>query len=483
MDQYNKHTGNSRYHKPRRRRLKRSVKLCILSVSLLICVIIFRPWRWFAVVSCSSSAARSMNLSMVSDPSKSTFSAFSSASSFISSVSLSAEYLDFENALHFRLTNADSELPQAERFDRAVLQFMNRWEIKGASLAVMKDGHLVYSKGYGYADLEDSVHTEVRHIFRVASISKLITATAVMKLYEKGKLRLDSRVFGPSGILPQYTGYTDRRIANITVEQLLRHKGGFTVRSGDPMFSPTLMEVARRNGRNCALTTDQLITHSLRQGLGFTPGGRTKYSNVGYVILSKVIEQLTGMEYELYVRDSILHPVGCRDIHLACNTHDKKLPNEVRYYESSDAELVESCDGRGKMVHKCDGGNDVRGLKGAGGWVASPVEMLMFVSSIDGDAAKPDILKPSTIAKMTECSEEMLPIGWMKVQKNGDWLRTGSMAGTSAMLKRQGDGYTWFFVTNTSSWKGARFPRLISGMFNTALDRVDIWPEKDLFDQ
>lgn len=442
----------------KRRKLKRKVKLTLYGVALVLLVLVLRPWSWAMPSSCSATAGGD---------------------------SIGADAIV---PLNMRLNGTVCEIPESVKFDRTVRQFLKRWEIMGASLAVMKDGNLIYYKGYGYADVEKMELVDVRHIFRMASVSKLITAVGIMHLEEQGKLKLDQKVFGKDGILPQFTDYTDKRIEKITIEHLLRHRAGFTIRSGDPMFSPMTMEVARRAGKNQALTTDQMVAYIIKSGLGYTPGGNTKYSNFGYALLSKVIEQVSGMDYEKYMKQEILNPIGCYDMHIAHNLDSMRHTNEVKYYESADAELVESCDGSGKMVQKCSGGNDVQGLQGAGAWIASPVEMLMFVSAIDGHPGragnpnKSDILKPTTIARMTHCAKSELPIGWMRVKENGNWIRTGSMAGTSAMLCKQSDGYTWIFVTNTSSWKGARFTRLISGMVNSAFGRMDQWPEKDMFD-
>lgn len=450
--QYPGEQAPQRAPRKRRRKLKRKVKYTLYGIVLVVCLLAIRPWSWAMPSSCKAMAAGDSICGDTVIP------------------------------LNVRLSGSVCEIPQSAKFDKTVRQFIRRWEIQGASLAVMKDGNLIYYKGYGYADAENRDTVEVKHIFRMASVSKLITAVGIMKLQEQGKLRLSATVFGPNGILPQFKEYTDKRVEKITVEQLLRHKAGFTIRSGDPMFSPLTMELARRAGQQKALTTDQMIAYVIKAGLGYTPGNNTKYSNFGYTLLSRVIEQVSGMEYEQYIKTEILSPIGCHDMHLAHNVDSMRHTNEVKYYESSDAEPVESCDGSGKMVQKCNGGNDVQGLLGAGAWVASPVEMLMFVSAIDGDPGKPDILKPSTIAQMVSCTNSELPMGWMKVKANGNWIRTGSMAGTSAMLCKQSDGYTWIFVTNTSSWKGARFTRLISGMVNSAFGRVDQWPEKDMFD-
>lgn len=451
-DQHN-HSRISRNINARKkkRRLKKKVKYRLYLLLVILMIAILRPWQWVV----------------------------EKANSTITTDSVQTQSI---TPLNMLISNTHSDLPESEKFDRSVNRFINKWEINGASLAIMKDGCLIYSKGYGYADVENKTPVDVRHLFRIASLSKLITAVGIMKLEEQGKLSLDSRVFGESGILPNYKNYTDKRINNITIDQLLRHRGGFTVRSGDPMFSPRTMQIAKEIGSVSAPSTDQIIEYCLGSGLGYTPGNNTKYSNLGYVILSQIIEKISGIDYEQYIKDSILAPAGCYDMHMAKNTDSLRRSNEVKYYESSDAENVLSCNGSEAMVPKTNGGNNVEGLLGAGGWIASPVELLLFTSSIDGDPSKPDILKPETIRKMTEYSKSTLPIGWMKVSPKGDWIRTGSMAGTSALLRKQNNGYTWVFVTNTSSWKGSKFPNYINQMLQTAFRRVDSWPERDMFD-
>ena len=83
-------------------------------------------------------------------------------------------------AIHDLLTNRYSDLEETKRLDNMIERFLRQWEIKGASLAIMKDGQLIYSKGYGYANVEDSIPMDVFHIMRVASVSKLITAAGVV---------------------------------------------------------------------------------------------------------------------------------------------------------------------------------------------------------------------------------------------------------------------------------------------------------------
>lgn len=390
-----------------------------------------------------------------------------------------------ENNLHLLpvnhlITNKESDLSATRRMDRIIERFMEKWEIKGASFALMKDDRLIYSKGYGYADLEADISMDVKHILRIASVSKLITAVGIMKLVEENKLKLNDYVFGSHGILNDsiYSKIKDPRCKRITVEQLLRHQGGFSIAYGDPMFCP--LDIARKMNVTPPIDLSTTIQFVLSRRLGYTPGEATIYSNVGYGILTKVIEKVSGEDYETYIQDHILHPAGCSDMYLGKN--EERLPNEVQYYEVSNAELISACDGSGRLVYKSNGGNNIEELYGAGGWVASPSELLRFLAAVDGKSGVKDILKPQSIRYMTQAAPHILPIGWMETTFQGDWIRTGTLAGTSALMKNQKDGYAWIFVTNTSSWKGSRFPRYIDATITHALATVTEWPDRDLFD-
>ena len=380
------------------------------------------------------------------------------------------------------INNEDSELEVTEKFDNLIQKFMKRWELKGASFALMKDDRLIYSKGYGYADEEAGIPMDVMHVFRIASVSKLITAAAIMKLQEENKLHLTDRVFGEGGILNDslFLDIKDKRSKHITVEHLLRHQGGFTRAYGDPMFCP--LDIAKKMNVAPPADLNTMIRFVLSRRLRYTPGTSSDYSNIGYGILSKVIEKISGEDYETYIRKHILLPAGCFDMHLGKNLYEDKLPNEVRYYEASDAEPILACDGSGEYAYRSNGGNNIEELYGAGGWVASPSELLRFLAAIDNDPAIPDILSPASIEYMTRHVEHGLPIGWMNTTERGVWTRSGTLAGTSAMMKRQPNGYSWVFLTNTSCWKGSRFPSYIDRAVTQAMNTVDEWPTRDLFE-
>jgi CubicO group peptidase (beta-lactamase class C family) len=122
--------------------------------------------------------------------------------------------------LNDRITNDLSRLPA---MDAVVDSFMTRWSLRGVSLSVMRNDSLVYARGYGRADASKPMTPGT--LLRMASVSKLITAVGIMKLQERGKLVLDTPVFGPFGILDGYDEYiTDDNYYLITVEHLLRHQ-------------------------------------------------------------------------------------------------------------------------------------------------------------------------------------------------------------------------------------------------------------------
>jgi len=381
-----------------------------------------------------------------------------------------------------RISNELSSSDATKKADYHINRFLKYWRINGVSVALVKDQKLVFAKGYGYADLENKEKVEPDHLFRIASVSKLITATAIMKLQEEDKLQLSDKVFGEDGILnsENYLNIRDKRAKKINVEHLLRHTAGFTSRYGDQMFLP--LTIAKKMNVEAPASAETIIEFALSRRLHFKPGSRGSYSNLGYVILEKIIEAASGKDYETYVQEHILHPAGIFDMHLGKNLRNDKLPNEVNYYEQSNAIMVPAFDGTGGKVYRSNGGNNIEALGGAGAWIASAAELMKFYVAIDGNNRQADILSKESIEYMTKPSRKgFSPIGWKGTRSNGTWWRTGTLAGSSALLKQNPDGTTWVIITNTSSWKGSDFPKELNKLMRRVMRSVKEWPDKDLF--
>lgn len=365
--------------------------------------------------------------------------------------------------------------------DYKVQNFLKRWEIAGASVAIAYNEKMVFAKGFGWSDKENQLKVEPYNLFRIASISKLITATGIMKLVENGKLNLSDKAFGPNGILNKapFDNYIDKNIENIEIIHLLNHSAGWTTRWGDPLFMP--YSIARQTGKHLPLTQDDIIEFMLGKRLHFKPGTASYYSNLGYVILGRIIEAVTGQDYESYIKNAILYPLDIYDMQIGGSFMNERLPLEVKYYEPADHVIVDDFCGLGKKVTGSYGGNDVRTLGAAGGWVASSTDLLKLLLALDGKPEPKDILSSESIQLMTTPSPiGHQPIGWRAVTSNS-WYRTGTFAGTSAILVRQDDGFSYVVLLNTNTWKGPGLAYEIIRMMNQAIQRTKEWSSEDLF--
>jgi CubicO group peptidase (beta-lactamase class C family) len=380
-----------------------------------------------------------------------------------------------------RLTNSISEGKEFAGAEKTVTSFMRRWSIAGASVAVSKDGKLVYARGFGFADTLLHEETQPYNKFRIASISKLITAVAVMKLVDEGKLSLSDKVFGPAGIINDefFSNPKDKRVYDITVAHLLSHEAGWTLRWGDQMFMPLV--VAERMGVKPPVDTRTIIRFALDKRLHFTPGSGKAYSNLGYSILGLVIEKVSGMKYEDYCKKDVLEPLGIYDMSLARNLPSQKAPFEVTYYEPADVALKLSIYGTGELVEPSSGGNDIEALGAAGAWIATAPDLIRLLLSVDGFSSKQDILSERSISFMTDNVNGYAPVGWKATKDNGSWWRTGSFPGSAGMMKRESDGTCWVVLFNSSAWNGPEIYSYINNMMYRVLAQVKKWPEQDLF--
>ena len=384
--------------------------------------------------------------------------------------------------LNFKVTNDLSEFKGSKFIEKEENNFLRQWNLAGMTMSIVKDGKLVYAHGFGYSDIETKQLVSPGQLFRIASVSKLITAVAIMKLVEKKSLSLDAKVFGPTGVIndPIFNSVKDPRIYKITIRHLLAHAGGWSVRYGDMAFNSLL--VLELNGETGAATMDSYSRFIASRKLHFDPGTRSSYSNMGYMFLTKVIEAVSGQPYEKYVINEVLKPMGITDMHIGRSYLSDRRFNEVKYYESGERQLVSCFDGSGRMVPKTYGGNPIELLGPAGGWIASSVELAKLMVMVDGFNNVPDILPQNLINQMVENNKFFRgPLGWKVVKDNGDWMRTGSMAGTSALVKRQSNGFSWVVIINSSSWNGPRLPAYINYMMGKVEKSIKSWPKQDLF--
>ncbi len=385
-------------------------------------------------------------------------------------------------------------MPGMASFDQRVPDLMRKYAIPGGAVAVVREGKLIYARGFGYADAESRAPVQPDALFRIASVSKTLTSAAIMTLVEEGRLRLDDRVAPFIAHLAPAAGATvDPRWEQITVRHLLNHTGGWDrgkPNGGfDPIDRPAIAAAAV--GAPAPASSETLIRYMKGMPLDFDPGARFAYSNFGYILLGRVIERVSGMRYEEYVRTRVLQPVGATRTQQGKSRLRDALADEVKYYMPGlgvNAPLVPSVFPGEGLVPLNYGGYFLDAGDASGAWVSSTVDLLRFLTRVDGRASPPDILGPQVVAEMTGSGPDQCAGGacyyafgwWVRpAASDATWWHGGDLPGTKAMLVRSQNGFAWVALFNTSA-PSAFINELDVALWN-ALNGVASFPTHDLF--
>jgi CubicO group peptidase (beta-lactamase class C family) len=375
-------------------------------------------------------------------------------------------------------------VPGLESFDRLMLDRLRAAGIPGGALAVGRNGRLIFARGYGLADVEAVQAVQPDSLFRIGSVSKVFTAAAILKLVEGGRLRLDDKAFGMlSELQPAPGAQKDARVGSITVAHLLNHAGGWDQRSTglEPAMEPHASRAARAFGASGPPSAQLMIRYALGQPLDFDPGTKSVYSNLGFLVLGRLIEAISGQAYEQYVREKVLGPLEIRRMRLGRSLPDGRAPGEVRYYTESPAVPSVFPQLRG-LVPLPYGGLYIEGIDSSGGWVASTIDLVRFVAALDG-SRPPALLNAATAELMTQASQFESNrkwaerMGWAMIRERGGvgWMKMGSTGGDCTYLRRRADG-----LIVAASFNKPCAPGLDEEVAR-AVDQTVAWPRHDLF--
>lgn len=199
----------------------------------------------------------------------------------------------------------------AEEFLSEAMDYIDHWlecqklqdrQTPGYSVAISHKGEILYKQAFGYADLETQEKMTPAHLFRVASHSKTFTAIAIMQLMAAGKLS----IYEPAArYLPFLKENPDKRLQDVTIEQMLCHGSGICGNGEDPSFWGLEKRYPTKGEMVSFFKTEPLVIES---------DVRFKYSNYAYGLLGWIVEEVSGLSYADYMREQILKPLGLKRI-------------------------------------------------------------------------------------------------------------------------------------------------------------------------
>ncbi|MEO6611677.1 MAG: serine hydrolase [Chitinophagaceae bacterium] len=342
-----------------------------------------------------------------------------------------------------------------EKIDDAVKGYMSTQNVKAMSLAVCKDDRLVFAKGYGDANPSTGQDMSPSYSLRIMSISKPITSTGIMRLVANGSLNLDRKVFGPGSIFGSKYAYPQSNKSNlekITVRMLLHHVSGLRTCNGETPFWTSTS--AYSDCMSVLLNDTKLFK--------FAPNTQANYANTNFFILARIIEQVSGQNYEAFIRTNVLTPSGVGNSMYVGATDGKPGNNEPSGYTPMNNMNLKMWDG-------------------FGGWVARPIDLLKVLVRFDGLKQKPDLISAALQDTMTTTTSMSngYALGWIADSKKQ--THNGCFGGTRSFLYYDiPTGLSFAVIINDDPTNDACGWTMQSTILG-AIQKVSKWPGYDLF--
>jgi CubicO group peptidase (beta-lactamase class C family) len=278
-------------------------------------------------------------------------------------------------------------VPELAPLESAMTNYLATHQFEAGTLALMHGSKLVFRQGYGWRDPNFTTVIHPDNLFRLASVSKMLTESAIYKLVDAGKITTSTLVYSYLGIPPWGGTLGDSRISTITVQNLLDHTGGWdnTISPvGDAVFST--IEISTQMGLNYPAAPTNVISWMFSKPLDHAPGTTYAYSNLGYQILGRVIEKASGKSYINYIQQDLLgsavitNALGFTNVIQSRSRPSDLAPWEIWYGEPPQSLESSAVDfPTNLLVRDIDGGLYYESFDSFGGVSASAIGLCHYL--------------------------------------------------------------------------------------------------------
>ena len=379
-------------------------------------------------------------------------------------------------------------------------RFIDENGYKGGATGVLLGNRLGFAEGHGRSITGHNIHKQTP--LPASGLSKIITSMTILKLMEEGLVHPESRIFGKDGILktltPKHEELTDKRILDITVNDLLHHAGGWDSeisRVADPVFNEFLVEgnhlivnITLALNLSHPLTVHDIIKFMAKQRLDFEPGTASRVSNFGYLLLGRVIEEVTeGQPYETVVRHKVLEKCGMWHTRLGPHIRDNQEIFKSRSTREIKAELLQRHETIGEyyayaqtyLVDSCLG------------WFTNVYDVMRLAQCIDGSADY-QLLNKTTLSYMTHGehrnSDYWYAVGFLTNKEGELWVGDEPHAPEVLFFHRnirrslnyedKNEPVAWTFLFEGEPSYNAPLKHMMS---RALVEAEYFWPEEDAY--
>src|SRR5579859_892413 len=383
--------------------------------------------------------------------------------------------------LHVRTFHVTGpSVPQLADYDDLLKQYMQTNGVRAASLAIAKDGRLIFAHAYTWAELDYPL-TEPTSLFRIASCNKPLTSIIVHRLFEQNVLHLETnmqqvlQLRTPQGNLP-----IDPRFSKVLVWHLLSHMGGWDLsQSFDPLEHD--LAVVQAFSLSLPASKYQIASYMAGKPLQFEPGSRSVYSPFGYSLLGQIVEKVTGKAYNQVVQELLLQPLGLKRPQPARSLLQDRALGELFYHGQTPYVRPSVITPDRRLVPYAYGGISMETRDATGARLMAAADYAKVLAAFDLGEQNP-LLRPEMVQIMwTEPLGAGMLRGWFTEKLSDGHIiigHEGSFPGATATAFRREDGLSFVLFVNKDP---LAHPRTLDEPLSRLADRVRFWPSRDLF--